>query len=243
MSGVVGMQVHRRERYPIIRPWAVLAAAAALAIGGCDSSPEPTETPEPRVTYGQATPDMCDRMRMAEVATRSGLKLRSSYDPKVHFDPRGSNVSLSCEIRAHDDSGRFRTEVGEFDPAGTVSLRTYPNHEDAEDAHKAEVISLRKFAESKPEVSIQDVSGWWDEGVYFQTVVPIEPQQYPRIEDLDAAGVEVLYELRHGNLRVTTRIDNRAATPEIDQVLAFLRNFAEAFTQEAVSHLSRTGPS
>jgi hypothetical protein len=185
---------------------------------------------------------MCERMRMAEVATRFGLKLRSSYDPTVRFDPRGSNVSLSCEIRAYDDSERFRTEVGEFDPAGTVSLRTYPKQEDAEDAHEAEVISLRKFAESKPEVSTQDVSGWWDEGVYFQTVAPIEPQQYPRVKNLDATGVEVLYELRHGNLRVTTRIDNRAATPEVDQVLAFLRDFADAFTKEAVSHLSRTGP-
>lgn len=236
------MQVHRRDRYLFVRPWTVLAATAVLVVGGCDFSREPTGTPEPGVTYGQATPDMCERMRMAEVATRFGLKLRSSYDPKVHFDPRGSNVSLSCEIRAYDDSERFRTEVGEFDPAGTVSLRTYPKQKDAENAHEAEVISLRKFAESKPEVSTQDVSGWWDEGVYFQTVAPIDPQQYPRAKNLDAAGVEVLYELRHGNLRVTTRIDNRAATPEIDQVLAFLRDFADAFTKEAVSHLSRTGP-
>ncbi|WP_159079302.1 hypothetical protein [Plantactinospora sp. BC1] len=182
-------------------------------------------------------------MKLTELAARFSLKLRSSYDPTIRFDPRGGNVSLSCEIRAYDDSARFRTEVGEFDPAGTVSLRTYPNHEDAEKAHQAEVISLRKFAESKPEISTQDVSGWWDEGVYFQTVAPLEPKQYPRAKNLDAAGVEVLYELRHGNLRVTTRIDNRAATPEIDQVLAFLRDFAEAFTKEAVCHLSRTGPS
>ncbi|GAB3969089.1 hypothetical protein GCM10027615_22380 [Plantactinospora veratri] len=237
------MQVRRRNRYPIVRRGTVLAAVVTLVIGGCDSDPKPTETPEPRVTYGQATPDMCERMKLAEVATRFGLKLRSSDDPTVRFDPRGNNVYLSCAIRAFDDSERFRTEVGEFDPAGTVRLRTYPKQEDAEKAHEAEVISLRKFAESKPEISTQDVSGWWDEGVYFQTVVPIEPKQYPRAKNLDAAGVEVLYELRHGNLRVTTRIDNRAATPEIEQVLAFLRDFAQAFTKEAVSHLSRTGPS
>jgi hypothetical protein len=242
MSGVVGMQVHRRSRYPIARRWAALSAAVALLIAGCDSSPEPTKTPEPRITYGQATPDMCEQMRMAEVATRFGLKLRSSYDPTIHFDPRGGSVLLTCAIRAYDDSERFRTELGEFAPGGTVSLWTYSNHEHAEDAHEAEVISLRKFAESKPEVSTQEVSGWWDEGVYFQTVAPIDPKQYPRIENLAAAGVEVLYELRHGNLRINTRIDDRAATLEIDQVLAFLRDFAEAFTKEAVSYLSRTGP-
>ncbi|MGI5216009.1 hypothetical protein [Plantactinospora sp. CA-290183] len=241
MNGVVGMQVHRRDRYPIVRRWTVFASAAALVIGGCDSSPEPTETPEPRMTYGQSTPDMCERMKMAEVATRFGLKLRSSYDPTVQFDTRGSDVYLSCTIRAYDESERFRTELGEFDPAGTVSLRTYPEHEDAEDAHKAEVTSLRRFMQGKPEISTQAVSGWWDEGHYFQTVAPLDPKDY-RFENLDAAGVEVLYELRHGNLRVTTRIDTDAATPEIDQVLAFLRDFAEAFTKEAVSHLSRTGP-
>ena len=59
----------------------------------------------------------------------------------------------------------------------------------------------------------------------------------------ELTGYPVVVEDRHGNLRVTTRIDNRAATPEIDQVLAFLRDFAEAITKEAVSHLSRTGPS
>ncbi|MFY1675122.1 hypothetical protein ACN27G_35165 [Plantactinospora sp. WMMB334] len=236
------MHLRRRNRYSIIRRWTVLVATAALAIGGCDSSPEPPETPEPRVMYGQATPDMCERMKLAEVAARFGLKLRPSYDPTVQFDTRGTDVYLSCAIRAYDDSERFRTEVGEFDPAGTVSLRTYPSHEDAEKAHEAEVTSLRKFGESKPEISTQDVSGWWDEGVHFQTVAPIEPRQYPRAENLDAAGVEVLYELLHGNLRVSTRIDSRAATPEIDQVLAFLREFAEAITKEAVSHLSRTGP-
>ncbi|MEQ4301065.1 hypothetical protein ABNF97_06685 [Plantactinospora sp. B6F1] len=242
MNGIVGRQSQHRVHCQIVRGSTVVVAAAGLLVGGCDSSPKPTETPEPRVTYGQASPDMCERMKMTEVAARFGLKLKPSYDPTVQFDTRGTDVYLSCAIRAFDDGERFRTEVGEFDPAGTVRLRTYPNHEDAEKAHEAEVISLRKFAESKPQISTQDVSGWWDEGVYFQTVVPAEPKQHPSAENLDAAGVEVLYELRHGNLRVTTRIDNRAATREIDQVLAFLRDFAEAFTKEAVSHLSRTGP-
>ncbi|MEE6260630.1 hypothetical protein [Plantactinospora sonchi] len=182
-------------------------------------------------------------MAIAEVAARSGLKLRGSYDPTVQFDTRREDVYLSCGVRSYDDNDRFRTGLGEFDPAGTVSLQTYPTHGDAERGHESKVFSLRtRERAGQPGASSRVVSGWWDEGVYVQLLVPLDPKEYPRIKDLDATAVEVVYELRHGNLLVTTDLAARAPTPQIDQVLAFLRDFAEAITKEAVSHLSRTGP-
>ncbi|MEO3922739.1 hypothetical protein ABGB07_02480 [Micromonosporaceae bacterium B7E4] len=244
MNGVVGMHVRRRTRYPIARCWAALAAMTVLVMSGCDSGPEPTKTQEPRVTYGQPAADMCEGMKMAEVAAESGLKFRSSDDPTVGFDTRGSDVYLSCGVSAYDESDRFRTEIGKFEPRGTVSLRTHPTHEDAKRDHESKVFSLKTHERAGQfNASSQQISGWWDEGVYVQLMLPMDPKEYPSIENLDAAAVEVIYELRHGNLLVSTDLHARAPTPQVEQVLAFLREFVEAITKEAVSHLSRTGPS
>lgn len=243
MNEVGGRQARRRTRSPVVRCWAMVAAVTALVVAGCDSSPEPTETPEPQVTYEAVASNMCEQIRMEQVATRFGLKLRSSYDRTVLYDPRGSYVYLSCDIRAYDDGDRFRTPLGEFDPAGTVRLRTYPDHAEAEGAHESEVYSLRAHERAgRYNASSQEVKGWWDEGVYVQLSDPIDPKTYPRFENLDATAVEMFYELRHGNLLVTTHLDTRAPTPQTEEVFAFLRDFAQAYADEAVSHLSRTGP-
>ncbi|MFY1689801.1 hypothetical protein [Plantactinospora sp. WMMB782] len=180
---------------------------------------------------------------MAEVAAGSGLKLRSSDDPTVKFDTRGSYVYLSCGVSTYDESDRFRTGIGKFEPRGTVSLRTHPTHEDAERGHESKVFSLRTHERAGQfGASSQQISGWWDEGVYVQLMLPMDPKEYPSIENLDAAAIEVIYELRHGNLLISTDLHARAPTLQVEQAIAFLREFVEAITEEAVAHLSRTGP-
>ncbi|MEN3611977.1 hypothetical protein AAH979_20775 [Plantactinospora sp. ZYX-F-223] len=182
-------------------------------------------------------------MKMDELAARFNLKLRSSYDPTLKFEHRAGYDYISCDIRTYDDGERFRTPLKEFDPGGTVTLRRYPNHDDAKGDHDAAMSSLRALEQSRTELSTKAVNGgWWDEGMYVQRIDPIDPKQYPRVENLDAAEVGVGYELRHGNLLIRTHLDTQAPTPQIEQVLAFLRDFADAFTKDAVTHLARTSP-
>lgn len=225
-----------------LRRVALLAAATGLLLLGCDSDPNPIKTPAPSVTYGQVSAGLCERVNVNQVAERFGLRLRPMEDLSEHFNSLGSYVYLSCEFRAFDDGDRFRTQLGEFDPVGSVSLRTYPDQGAAKGGYESAAHALRSSERLRQGVSIQEVSGWWDDGVSSQMVTPIDPERYPRLKGLDAAELGVAYELRHGNLLVTTHLNTQAATPEIEQVLALLRDLANALTNEAVSHLTKTGP-
>ncbi|MEE6259515.1 hypothetical protein [Plantactinospora sonchi] len=242
MNKTIDMRPPMQRCSPILRRWAALAAVTVFLLAGCDPEPDPTRTPEPSLTYGQVDAALCERLKANQVATRFGLKPRPSYHPTGRFGTALNHTHLSCEFWVYDDGDRFRTPIGEFDPEGTIRLRTYPDHETAEKGHESAVHTLRSSEKSRQGVSTQSVGGWWDEGLYSQLVMPIDPELYPRLKGLDAARVGVVYELRHANLLVTTRLNTQAATPEIEAVLALLRDLANALTNEAVSHLVKTGP-
>ncbi|MEO3818112.1 hypothetical protein [Plantactinospora sp. B24E8] len=242
MNEAVVMLPRHRARSAVVRQSAMLATATMLLVLGCDSAPDPIETSEPNVTYEQVDEDLCNRLKADQVAARFGLGLRPSYDRTVRFNAVPDHVYLTCGFWAYDGGERFRTPLGEFDPAGTIRIRTYSDHGAAETDHASEVSSLRSGEQSRPGMSNQAVSGWWDAGIYSQQVRAVDPKDYPRLKGLDAAEVGVIYELRHANLLVTTNLSAVAATPEIEEVLALLRDLANALTTEAVSHLTRTGP-
>jgi hypothetical protein len=84
-----------------------------------------------------------------------------------------------------------------------------------------------------------EVEGWWDEGLYIESFLVIEPQPFVASDGVhvETAGVSLVYQVRHDNLVVEILLDASAPSGDIDAVMGLFHAVAVATVDETVGHL------
>jgi hypothetical protein len=87
-----------------------------------------------------------------------------------------------------------------------------------------------------------EVEGWWDEALYVESFLVIDPQPFVASDgvDVETAGVSLVYQVRHDNLVLEILLDASAPSGDIDAVMGLFHAVAVGTLDETVGHLPTT---
>lgn len=222
-----------------VRSVAVIAMAAlVITAGGCGGDGSP---PEPDPQYEQIPRDMCDRLRIGEMAKRWDLTIAAWHEPASDYRTHRTYWRVLCDFIVRAADGRFATEFGDFEPHGQVAVEVY--HEEAKAEEQGyDQVARGDFGRREAEHpgSTAPITGWWDEGLSLEWVTEVDPDIHI-YGDIDVSDLVVSHLVRHENL--VLKVDLHAGSPTEDnaEVLALLHDLAAAMIDEAVEHLTLTG--
>lgn len=211
----------------------VLAAVlTVLAVGGCaPDRPEPEPSPEPPPYYEAVPRDLCERFRPRQVAGFD-LVVPDDYEPEVRNYEAPWWWSMHCVIRAEDGDGRFDTSIGDYPIHGLVSVDVYRDRDDAPERYQG---SSGSFVRQHPEAVVDDIQGWWDEGIGAERVKPMPQDPRAKVFNFD-------YYLYHENLIMQLQLSGVAPNQRIDEALAVTRDLMDAAIEETNAHLTLVEP-
>lgn len=221
-----------------IRGLGLLAVVAVLAAGaaGCTSDrPEPEPSPEPAPRYQPVPRDLCERLRVEEIAARFDLTIAPSYEPSTAYHEAPSWWSMGCRFDSLDGDERFAWVLGGLDPRGSVSVTVYREPERAAEQYR---LNTRSFTRPRPQAAVADIEGWWDEGMSVAVVERVP--QGSLEEDPHASRLQVNYFIHHQNLLLEAYLEGWSPTGETDEALDLLHDILDALVEETITHLTLT---
>jgi hypothetical protein len=223
-------------------------AAAAVAVvilvivaGGCGGDQAPPE-PDPRPRYEQIPEDLCLQVRLEEVAERFDLSMVPWYERTSDYRTEPTHWYEVCWFESRAEDGRFATELGYFEPGGSVQVEVYHELAEAAEAYDQDADSYfpprgGQAAGATP----AEVSGWWDSGVALEYSQALDPDLVVMDEDSEISRLNVMRLIRHENLVVLAGLDAVAPTEDVAEAFELLRELVGALIDEAVEHLTVRG--
>jgi hypothetical protein len=207
-----------------------------IVASGCDGGQAPPE-PEPQPRYQQIPRDLCDRLRVDEVAERFDLSMAPSYERTSYYKTEPTYWRESCSFDGRTEDGRFGTE---FRPGGPVAVEVYHEVADAQEAYDEYAWSEFEFREEhETGATTAELTGWWDSGISLEWVRQMKPAD-PLEGDSKVTDLIVQQLVRHENLVVRGSLAVYPPAQGAAEVFALLQDLTHALIDEAVEHLTLT---
>jgi hypothetical protein len=216
---------------------AIFVMIAAGCSGGEDQAP-PEPDPGPR--YEQIPEDLCDRVRVEEVAERFDLVMAPWYERRSRYSTQPTHWFESCRFEGRAEDGQFATELGDFEPNGSVQVETYHEVAEAVEAYDQEANNIPLPGGQQPGATTAEVAGWWDSGVSMEYAQALDPDYVNIDEDSKISSLKAVQLVRHENLVMLAWQDAVAPTEDVAEAFALLHELVGALIDEAVEHLSLT---
>lgn len=227
--------------------WWSLVLLLPVAGGGCSGGSAPPEAePQPLVRYAPAKPVVCSGIDAEAIAGQVDLTVKTGEDADPLYLPQLERTNLTCgnyEWVAGD--GRFATGIddlvltGLFTASGRASITVFPELAGAQDDYRMIEHNYLDPIEVPPGFRAAPMQGWWDDGVFLQKVLKLDPDDFT-LGDLDVSRVDVSYAVRRRNAVLTVTMSALAPTPDTNPVLALLHDLAEELLDETVGPLTLT---
>jgi hypothetical protein len=218
---------------------AVLAVALVTIAGGCSTS-DADPPPNPKPQYGQISEGFCENLPFEVLLDQFGLNIAADHDQTSDYRNERTHSRQRCSFVAIARDGRFATDLGDFQPAGSVQVRVYHEAAAAAAAYKQDAYNYFDLQEETvPGITTDVITGWWgDSGRTAEATQPLDSNG-STTGNARANRISVTHLVHHENLVLMVYESAIAATSETEEAFAVLNDLADALIDETVTHLDR----
>ncbi len=217
----------------------VVAGAVALAAtGGCGADdPVPDDqVPVTETRYEPVTSRICDALDVEGIA--DDIEAIGSADSSFRSISESSYASrVTCRTVFSGVDDRYDHHDWEFDPWGHVFISVYHDHSLMENEHRSLVFGERRAVENQPGATLEEIDGWWDDGILRTTSVVAEDGYDPSMKITRITSVRTI---RHHNLVLQVVLYAFAPVGEDAVVAPLLNELTAGIVAEVPTHLALT---